>query len=422
MRPSVFVVAACLLSLVMPAGAAGIPHVHCPAEPPSVRRLQLREQWRIDTEDPDTPLLGYFGKSQILVHDGRVYLLDLQLCHILVYSDTGEYLKTIMREGDGPGEVRNPGVMLLRPNGHIAVQHGYPTKLAFVDLDGVPQGSWRLQANAWLNHIQETPRGWFGIYTESQPDDDDPGVMVSAFHAALLDNNGERVADYHTARKRLNFAPGNVTDEAEEYNPWYTAVLLHNDEVVLASARDDYRLEWQNAGGETTRVVTREFPAHHRTKAEITRLKYRSYSIVNGELSFPKRKLSDTDPVITRIAPQDDGTLRVWTSLATNDLPDGMVCRYEVHEADGTLRERVEIRDPTGEFDRAYDAVAVLQDGRVMVLRNVRSASRAATDSRLHPKVREKLPPVPDGRGDVTFIPIMCEAVPDQETATQAGR
>ena len=29
------------------------PTVHCPEEPPTVRRLELKERWRIDAEDPD---------------------------------------------------------------------------------------------------------------------------------------------------------------------------------------------------------------------------------------------------------------------------------------------------------------------------------------------------------------------------------
>lgn len=404
-----------IFSMVVAEAGTDIPVVRCPAEPPQVRRLQLREQWRIDAEDPATPLMGYFGQSQIIVHDGRVYMLDGQLCHILVYNDNGEYITTIIREGEGPGEVRNPGAMFLRSDGCIAVQHGYPTKMEFVDLDGVPRGRWHLRANAWINRIQETPQGWFGVYTESKQGDD-PNVFISVFHAALLNDNGERTSDFYSAESRRFHQLGGKIDEAEEFNPWFKAVAVGNGEVVLAAARDKYRLEWRNLGGETTRIVTREFPAHYRTKAELNRLKYSSYSMVNGDLRFPDRKLCDYDPVIQSLELLPDGCLRVRTSLFEKDMPEGMVCRYEVHDATGGLRESVEIYDPTGKYDTVYDAVALLDDGRVMVLRNMRSAFRAATDARLHPKVREKLPPVPDDRDDVIFTPVMCETVPYSES------
>jgi hypothetical protein len=89
-----------------------------------------------------------------------------------------------------------------------------------------------------------------------------------------------------------------------------------------------------------------------------------------------------------------------------------MVCRFEVHASTGELLERVEIFDPTGDYDVAYDVVALLDDNRAMVLRNLRPAFRVATDAGLHPKQREKLPPIPDDRDDVSFTPIMCDLVP----------
>ena len=409
MKCSLLVIA--LLSLAISTAVAEPTVVRCPADPPQLRRLQLEEQWRIDSEDPEAPLLGYFGQSQIFVHDGRVYMLDAQLCHILVYSSDGEYLTTIMREGDGPGEVRNPGAMLLRSDGNIAVQYGYPTKMEFVDLDGVSQGSWHLQASAWMNRIQETAQGWFGIYTESKQSDDQT-EFVSVFHAALLNDEGERTADFHTEEHRGSFLEGAKTDEAKEYNPWFTAVAVGKGEVVLAASRDEYRLEWWNLDGEITRIVTRAFPVHRRTKTELDQLKYGTYSIVNGDVRFPDRKLCAHDPVIRALEPLPDGSLRVRTSLFSKDMPEGMVCRYEVHEATGELRERVEIYDPTGEYDVDYDEIALLDDGRVMVLQNIRSSYRSAIDANLPPKLREKLPPIPDDRDDVTFIPIMCETIP----------
>jgi len=403
-------------SLVLAAVAAEIPTIRCPAEPPHVRRLQLQERWRIDAKDPEAPLLGYFDQSQVLFHDGRVYLLDRQLCHVLVYSDAGVLLDTIMREGEGPGEVRNPGVMFLRSDGIIAVQHGYPTKLEFVDLDGTPQGRWRQRANAWMNRIQETPRGWFGVYTESKQTDE-PGIFVSIFRAALLDDEGGRTAEFFSEENRRHHQQDGKIDEAEEHNPWFTAVAIGADEVVLAATRDEYRLEWRNLGGETTRIVTREFVAHRRSQAELDESRYRSYSIVNGDFRFMDRKLCDFDPVINKLELLSDGSLRVRTSLFEKDMPSGMVCRYEVHESTGELRESVEIYDPTGEYDVNYDVIALLGDGRAMVLRNQRPAFRTATDAGLHPKLREKLPPAPDDRDDIAFTPIMCEVVPYWEFA-----
>ncbi|MBC8426574.1 hypothetical protein H8E07_20860, partial [bacterium] len=218
-----------LFILVLAAAAvAEIPTIHCPADPPRVRRLQLQERWRIDAEDPEAPLMGYFGQSQVVAHDGRVYMLDDQLCHVLVYSDDGEHLDTIMREGEGPGEIRNPGVMLLRDDGSLAVQHGYPTKLEFVELDGTPLGRWRVGSNAWLSRIQETPRGWFATYLEPKQSDE-PGVFASIYHVAYHDGEGRRTAAFHSEPQKHKHG-SDRRSEADEHNSWHTAVAVGDGE------------------------------------------------------------------------------------------------------------------------------------------------------------------------------------------------
>jgi hypothetical protein len=399
-----------LLSLPATAANAEPVQVRCPSEPPIVRRLHLQERWRIDSEDPEAPLLGFFHPSQVVVHAGRVYLLDYQLCQIYVYSDDGEYLTTFLREGEGPGEVRNPGALLLRGDGTLAIQHGSPSKLEFVTLDGTPLGRWRLQASAMMYSIRETSRGWFGSYTEVQQGSD-PSEYLAVFHAAIHDSSGARVAEFHREEKR--FEPQRTkSDEAKEYPPWYTAAAVSDSEVVLAPVRDEYRIEWRNLRGETTRAVTRTSAAHRRTREELETLKYSAYSISQGEIIFADRKLCDHDPMIEKLEPLPDGSLRVRTSLFEKDMPPGMVCRFEVHEATGELRERVEIYDPSGDYDVDYDMIALLDDGRAMVLRNQRPTSDAWRNALISPKLREKLPPPPDEREDIAFTPIMCDLVP----------
>lgn len=399
-----------LLSLPAAAASAEPIQIRCPAEPPLVRRLNLQERWRIDSEDPDAPMLGFFWPSEVVVHAGRVYLLDQQLCRIHVYSDDGAYLTSFLREGEGPGEVRNPSALFLRADGTLAVQHGYPAKLEFLTLDGSPLGRWRLQANAMMYQIRETPRGWFGVYSESH-EGKDPGELALVLHVAIHDSGGARVAEFHREESRLEFSR-TKSDEAEEYPPWYTAVAISDSEVVLAPVRDEYRIEWRNLRGETTRVVTREYAAHQRTREELEVLKYSDYTISPAGIVFADRKLCDHDPVIEKLEPLPDGSLRVRTSRFEKDLPPGMVCRFEVHAPTGELRERVEICDPSGDYDVDYDVIVLLDDGRAMVLRNQRPAGDAWRNARISPALREKLPPPPDEREDIAFTPIMCDLVP----------
>ena len=66
-----------------------------------VQRLTFRELWRVGGDDEDV----IFGRiTDLKMHaDGSVYVLDNQLCHVVVISPDGEHLRNISRAGDGPG-------------------------------------------------------------------------------------------------------------------------------------------------------------------------------------------------------------------------------------------------------------------------------------------------------------------------------
>ena len=91
---------------------ADVPVVHNPAAPPTVQTWRLQEVWRLSGDDDDAPLLGVIREARSDT-DGNVYLLDRQLCHVLVVSRTGEFLRTLGREGEVPGEVRRPRDLLM---------------------------------------------------------------------------------------------------------------------------------------------------------------------------------------------------------------------------------------------------------------------------------------------------------------------
>ncbi len=66
----------------------------------------------------------------------KIYVLDVKECHIKVFSKNGEYLKTIGKEGQGPGEMRFPGALVITPQQEILVNDATARKLHFFTLDG----------------------------------------------------------------------------------------------------------------------------------------------------------------------------------------------------------------------------------------------------------------------------------------------
>jgi hypothetical protein len=79
-----------------------------------------------------------FGRiTDLAMHpDGTFYVLDNQLAHVVVISSEGEYLGEISREGDGPGELRQPMGLVLLTDDLLGIGSGFPAKLTTLKPNG----------------------------------------------------------------------------------------------------------------------------------------------------------------------------------------------------------------------------------------------------------------------------------------------
>ena len=126
----------------------GVEHVTNPKEPMEApATIVLQEEWRIggDTEAEEE----FFGViAQIAMGpEGDIYLLDQQLTEVKVFSRDGEYLRTLGREGEGPGEFRRPEDMFLLPDGNVGVLQLAPGRIVKLSPQGEPMGDHPLPDN-----------------------------------------------------------------------------------------------------------------------------------------------------------------------------------------------------------------------------------------------------------------------------------
>ncbi|MCP4545736.1 MAG: hypothetical protein GY835_04605 [bacterium] len=86
------------------------------SEAQQVPALKLTEDLSIGVEDPEEgPAFGYI--FDIAVSDnGEIYVLDYGFFRVQVFSASGALLRTISRQGEGPGEVSNPSAIALGPD------------------------------------------------------------------------------------------------------------------------------------------------------------------------------------------------------------------------------------------------------------------------------------------------------------------
>ncbi|HUT08581.1 MAG TPA: 6-bladed beta-propeller, partial [Candidatus Latescibacteria bacterium] len=79
-----------------------------------------------------------FGEVRTFVVDeaGSIYVLDSQASHVKVFDKVGKYVRTIGRQGQGPGELESPMTLSFnRTSGELAV-HQASRRMSYFKTDG----------------------------------------------------------------------------------------------------------------------------------------------------------------------------------------------------------------------------------------------------------------------------------------------
>lgn len=338
---------------------------------------QLQELWRIGGEDDEENFFGVIG--QAFTDDrGQIYLVDFQLDEVQVFSADGGYLRTLGRQGEGPGEVRGIRGALLMPTGTLAMVQGFPGKLVQVDLDGTPAGS-------------------------VLPGRSDPtaGGMIrltgAACHDGLLVISGTRIDRGERTVTRHNFISSFTTDgaaqvsfleapyaidrahrevvEVHEYFPHTRWAIGPDSRVYVAPERNRYLIEVYKPDGERERSFERSYESYRRTAAERER--------IEADLQPRRRRrnpqpvpvtVEDTDPDIIRLRVAADGGVWVLSSRGGRNQESGILATYDIFAPDGRFIRQVAM---ACEGHGQRDALIFLSDNRLLLIKDQVEATRA---------------------------------------------
>jgi len=338
--------------------------------------LQLDELWRLGDEESDV-LLGIV--SELLVDDaGHVYLLDSQLSEIQVIGPDGEWLNTIGREGEGPGEFRNAADMFWAPTGQLGVLQSWPGKIVMITPDGMPGDTYALPYKKGGN-MQSASRGagqpgrivLAGSAWTSADGDQQQLAYLKAFDAA-----GEEVASFHEAARPMNF--GNWEFQEQRFVDFQRRWAAAPDGRVAAALEfDAYRIHVWNADGTLDRIIER--PGHvlvERTAAEreITQTIYDRITRWNPGSTF---KIAATHQAVESLHFGQDGSLWVQTAADVYRNPEDRFTSFDVHDREGRFVQRVHV---DLDADATTDGI-FLAGGRLYVVTDLRAAWLSALDA-----------------------------------------
>jgi len=335
--------------------------------------IDLEELWRVGGEDEEV----LFGVIAQLVEDdaGNIYLLDGQLSEVQVFSRDGEWLRTIGREGEGPGEFRNGSDLYRGPDGNLGVVQIFPGRIVKLTQDGDPAGNFPLPeveggGFQLVHRVRGTRDHVVMAYAQQRVVD---GKQTTQSMLRAFDNGGKELARYYEESQHSQFG-GMKFDEkifANYERRWAAAA---DGRVAVAIDFDDYRIHVYNADGSVQRVIERpDWQPLERT-AEARQRFQKFYDGITSWNPGSTFKVSDTHPSISQIEFRDDGSMWVLSSRGRYGLPEGVFASWDVYDDQGHFVQRVRLR--AAGLDPVDDGLYFMRD-RVYVVTDLFSAMMA---------------------------------------------
>lgn len=349
------------------------------AAAPPTRTLHLEEQWRLGGAGADL-LIGTVAEAAADA-DGNVYLLDSQLCHVLVVAPDGSLQRTISGEGDGPGEVRQPRDVVVLPDGSIGLMTMFPAKLVRLTPDGepLPTLEFRLAEGERADFVAGIvclARGGNLVLGSTRMVQTETG-QEREFLLGRWGLDGAPGPRYRTSHMTLDFSRVHFV-ERENSPGFHRAVALGPDgRVVCAPTWQEYAVEVYAPDGTLERVLARPFENRDRTALELQRVNDLYDASARNSPVKQTREVEPQPPAIASL--HVDGESRVWVehSRSGENLPDGVMLAYDVIAPDGATYERVLV---ACEGDAQEDGLALLPDGRWLLLKGLAAAEMAQSD------------------------------------------
>jgi len=327
--------------------------------------LDLKELWRAGGEDEDV----IFGRITDIKSgpDGTIYVLDNQLCQVQVFSSDGQYLRSLSREGDGPGELRQPVEMAFLSDDILGIGMGFPGKVITLKLDGTPDRTY---------------------YPIGIPADGDIGLLMGfQFRDGMMAACGGRMKFNETGQgSTLRFlslcqgqceTPKHLIEkdtpldlsgqrfvEADDYFFERAWALGPDGTIFAAPLRDSYQVSRLDKSGATTLEFGRQYQARKRTREE----KQEVRPVININSNENMEIIAeDHDPCISRILyNSDENTVWVQTSRGSMDPPEGVMQQWDIFSTEGEYLRQVNIA-PDEEIKDA--AVFLVGDGKIVILK-----------------------------------------------------
>ena len=353
---------------------------------------QLEETWRAGDEDDDV----FFGLISHVVAgpEGNIHLLDAQLNTVHVYSPDGEHLRTLFREGDGPGEIRRSRDMVVFPDGRVGVLRELPGSMTFVDAGGVPAGTLKIRGeeigDAGLYSLNGCFLGGGNLvlsgteHVREQPAGNRRYNFLANFH-----EDGSEKVRYADLVNSYDFETFIFDEAVHICSFWWNSAVDDAGRVYTVADMSSYEIRVSAPDGSPLRTITRAYEPLARTKDQKDAIWRMIDSGLTGSGIPYTIAVMDNAPAINYLMRglriHDDGDLWVLPWRGVVDQPEGVLATFDVFDPQGVFVRQVSLACPgDGEIDGVFavgpDRFVVVRGYAEAVAAQYGGGSRASDD------------------------------------------
>jgi hypothetical protein len=264
--------------------------------------VEMVEELSIGVLDgADELMFGSIG-SMAVDEEGGIYAFDSQVPALRYFDADGNYIRTLGREGGGPGEYSDfVGRLVLRRDGKIVVPDVGNARLSLFEPDGTLAAHWPVRGGFFSRRdvvVDTADHTYVPILSEVMPSNEpmkvgylhlDPeGVAVDTMHIPTLPNEPPLASMQSAFAEQMLMTVRGAMDPSKEH-------ALSPLGYMVVGVNDDYSFEVRWPDGRTVRIErTYEpvpFTPEERAEWEAVFDWYREVGYPVDLGSVPERKL-----------------------------------------------------------------------------------------------------------------------------------
>jgi len=302
-------------------------------------KFELEEDLSIGSEEDENYM--FIRASDIEVDEkGNIYVLDSKECRIQKYDRDGNYLQTIGRKGQGPGEFERASRMVLDSKGRIYVNEF--RKIHIFDENGKFRRSRNIGSS--ISSYRITKEG--NILGHSRTFSEEGRTL----DIVLIDSEGKKLKTIASFKDQSGFMKKGNISIGMSLRFGARLYFCHlSEELGIYGYSSEYKLFVINSSGEVSYIIEKDEPRQAVTQKEKRKLikdrverQRGSLKLSEGDikklLNFPKYKA-----FYTQIMTDDKGRIyvRKMKPVSSNDKTRS----YEIFSQEGYYLYKTKIYD-----------------------------------------------------------------------------